>query len=154
MPRPRKPTNILHLAGAFKKNPKRLKERAREPQFAKGIGEPPDFLDAYGEEEWRRVVPDLEAAGVTSRVEATALGAYCQAVSRLRKAEAEIFRDGITIMTESGLKKHPAVGVAERSMVIIRAFASEFGMTPASRSKVKSKSGSDDVKPDAEFAAV
>jgi P27 family predicted phage terminase small subunit len=153
MARPRKPTKILQFTGAFDKNPKRGRARASEPKLAKGIGEPPDWLDTNGEEEWRRVVPDLEDAGVTSRVEATALAAYCQAVSRLRKAEAEIFKDGITIMTAQGLKKHPSVSIAERSMLIIRAFASEFGMTPASRSKVQARPG---VEPNSEnaFAAV
>jgi P27 family predicted phage terminase small subunit len=153
MARPRKPTNILHLAGAFKKNPSRLRERAQEPKLPKGIGEPPDWLDTHAVEEWARVVPDLEGAGVTSRVESTALGAYCQAVSRLRKAEAEIFRDGITIMTDSGLKKHPAVGIAERAALIMAKLASEFGMTPASRSRVTAKP-TNEAKPDAEFAAV
>jgi len=153
MPRVRKPTNILHLAGAFKKNPQRLRERALEPQLPKGIGDPPDWLDAFALEEWRRVVPDLESAGVTSRVESTALAAYCQAVSRLRKAEAEIFRDGITMMTERGLVKHPSVGIAKDAMAIIRALAAEFGMTPASRSKVKAEPRKED-KPTNEFAAV
>jgi P27 family predicted phage terminase small subunit len=153
MPRPRKPTKVLELSGAFRKNPQRAAERRHEPKLPTGIGEPPEWLDTHALEEWWRIVPDLESAGVTSRVEATSLGAYCQAVSRLRKAEAEIFRDGITIMTESGLKKHPAVNIAERSMIIIRAFASEFGMTPASRSKVHGKPA-DDAKPANEFAAV
>lgn len=150
MARPRKPTNILHLAGAFKKNPQRLEARAHEPKFTTGLGEAPDWLDTHAVEEWQRVTPDLEKAGVTSRVEATALATYCQAVSRMRKAEKEIFRDGITIMTESGLKKHPAVGIAERAAVIVRAFASEFGMTPASRSKVQARPN--EQKPINEFA--
>lgn len=139
MARPRKPTNILHLTGAFKKDPQRLAARINEPNLPTGLREPPEWLDTHGQEEWARIVPDLESAGVTSRIEATALGCYCQAVSRLRKAEAEIFRDGITIMTDSGLKKHPAVSIAERAALIVAKFAGEFGMTPASRSRVSAK---------------
>jgi P27 family predicted phage terminase small subunit len=153
MARPRKPTNILKLSGAFKKNPQRAAERAREPKFTAGIGEMPDWLDTYATEEWQRVAAELDLAGVTSQVEATALACYCQAVSRLRKAEAEIFRDGITIMTEGGLKKHPSVTIAKEAMLVIRAFAAEFGMTPASRSKVQAKVP-DNVKPMNEFAAL
>ena len=152
MARPRKPTNILQLSGAFKTNPGRFAARANEPKLARGIGEPPDWLDHHGQEEWRRIVPDLESAGVTSRVEATALACYCQNVSRLRKAEAEIFRDGITIMTAQGLKKHPSVGIAKECALIIRAFASEFGMTPSSRSKVQAKPT--EAAPVNQFAAV
>lgn len=152
MARPRKPTKILQFTGAFDKNPQRGRARANEPNLPAGLGEPPEWMDTPATEEWKRVAPDLEAAGVTSRVESTALAVYCQAVSRMRLAEKEIFRDGITIMTEGGLKKHPAVGIAERAAVIIKAFASEFGMTPASRSKVSAKPGTEQ-NPDNEFAS-
>ncbi len=41
MPRPRKPTKVLELSGAFKKNPSRKRARAGEPQIAAGLGDPP-----------------------------------------------------------------------------------------------------------------
>lgn len=153
MARPRKPTKLLELSGAFRKDPGRRKSREREPELAKGIGDPPLWMDITAMEEWRRIVPDLEAAGVTSRVEATALAAYCQAVSRWQAAEAEIQREGITIETANGKRKHPAVAVAEASMALIRAFASEFGMTPSSRSRVQSKIAKSD-EPMNEFAVI
>lgn len=151
MPQPRKPTNVLHLSGAFKKNPQRLKARANEPVFVAGMSECPDWIDLDAQNEWSRIVPDLEAAGVTTRIEATALAMYCQAYSHAKKAQAEIFRDGLTIMTESGLKKHPAVGIYKDSMALARAYLTEFGMTPASRSKVSAKPQEKEVN---EYAAV
>lgn len=153
MPKPRTPTKILELKGAFKHDPARGRARANEPKLPGGVGEPPDWLDHEAREEWWRVVPDLDTAGVTSRVEATALGAYCLAVSRLRKAQAEVFRDGLTIMTEGGLRKHPAISIIERAEATIKAFAAEFGMTPASRSKVQAKPADKD-EPSSSFAAV
>lgn len=153
MARPRKPTKILQFTGAFDKNPQRGAARKHEPKIAPGIGEIPEWLDAFAREEWARVVPYLDSSGVTSRVESAALGCYCQAVSRLRKAEAEILRDGITIMTETGLKKHPAVTISNEAMDHIRAFGSQFGMTPASRSKVSAHPDSGE-KAENEFAAI
>ena len=139
MPKPRKPTNVLHLSGAFKKNPQRLAARANEPRYSLGIGEPPDWLDNSALEEWNRVAPDLESAGVCAPVENSMLAAYCLAVSHLRKAQAEVFRDGVTYMSEQGPKKHPAMTVIKDCQSTIRQFAAEFGMTPASRSKVSAK---------------
>lgn len=139
MARPRKPTNILKFSGAFAKNPKRARERANEPQLPPGSGSMPDWLDHDAQAEWGRIVPDLESSGVMSRVEASALGAYCLAVSHLRKAQAEVFKDGVTIMTEGGLKKHPAMNVVKDCSLLIKAFATEFGMTPSSRSRVNAK---------------
>ncbi len=45
MARPRKPTAALELAGAFKKDPKRGKERANEPKPTTKLGKPPEHLD-------------------------------------------------------------------------------------------------------------
>lgn len=40
--------------------------------------------------------------------------------------------------TESGyVMQHPAVGIANSALELMRKFMSEFGMTPASRSKIK-----------------
>ncbi|UWZ84642.1 hypothetical protein [Occallatibacter riparius] len=39
--RPRKPTNLLEITGALRKNPSRARARQGEPQPALGLGEPP-----------------------------------------------------------------------------------------------------------------
>ena len=39
--RPPKPTNLLELTGAFKRNPQRARARAGEPMPASGLGPPP-----------------------------------------------------------------------------------------------------------------
>lgn len=41
MARPRKPTNLLAINGAYSKNPARAKEREGEPEPSGGLGEPP-----------------------------------------------------------------------------------------------------------------
>jgi hypothetical protein len=52
MGRPRKPTAVLEISGAFKKNPARKRARAAEPRISAGLGDPP--------EEW---VKDAEING-------------------------------------------------------------------------------------------
>lgn len=44
MGRPRKPTAVLELKGAFKKDPGRGKARANEPKIDETIGDAPDHL--------------------------------------------------------------------------------------------------------------
>jgi hypothetical protein len=44
MARPRKPTAVLELLGAFKRNPSRKKERQNEPIVTTPLPEPPDYL--------------------------------------------------------------------------------------------------------------
>src|SRR5688500_1943592 len=68
MPRPRNPTGVLQLSGAFRKDPQRLAARAHEPQFMKGLGEPPDWLDDRREHPERiaEIVRRFEGAPRTS----------------------------------------------------------------------------------------
>src|ERR1700694_4512095 len=44
MARPRKPTAMLELLGAFKRNPDRLKDRKNEPIVTTALPEPPKYL--------------------------------------------------------------------------------------------------------------
>jgi hypothetical protein len=42
MPRPRKPSKVLEISGAFKKNPARKRARATEPKVGLPLGAPPE----------------------------------------------------------------------------------------------------------------
>lgn len=136
MPRAPKPTALKLLAG----NPGKRPLNENEPELPAGIGEPPDWLDENAKSEWWRVVPDLENAGVTSRVEQTALACYCQAVSNLRHARLEL--DTLKsryIIGIRGPQKHPACADERENMELIKKFAAEFGLTPSSRTKIKAR---------------
>jgi hypothetical protein len=52
MSRPRKPTAVLELLGAFKRNPNRKKERQNEPIATTPLPEPPDYLMADRTAAW------------------------------------------------------------------------------------------------------
>lgn len=55
MARPRKPTAVLDLKGAFKKDPARGKARANEPKIDAAIGEPPAALGDDEKALWREL---------------------------------------------------------------------------------------------------
>lgn len=55
MARPRKPTAVLELKGAFKANPSRGKARKNEPKPDGEIGEPPALLGEPEQELWREL---------------------------------------------------------------------------------------------------
>ena len=52
MGRPRKPTKILELRGAYVKHPERRKDRVGEPEVSTPLGPPPAYLDASEKERW------------------------------------------------------------------------------------------------------
>ena len=56
MGRPRKPTNILEMNGAFKINPQRKAAREHEPVNLDPIGPCPDYLTEAGKTAWCDIV--------------------------------------------------------------------------------------------------
>jgi hypothetical protein len=55
MPRPRLPTALLELRGAFKHDPKRKRERLNEPLVTTPLPDPPDELSADVASAWRQM---------------------------------------------------------------------------------------------------
>ena len=133
MGRKPKPT-ALKIAGG---NPGKRRLNRREPKRDGRMPSCPAWLDPEAKAEWRRIVPILVAQRVTSRVERASLAAYCIAWSRMKRAEKELLRDGITYKIGDLIKKHPAASIYHEAARELQSFASEFGLTPSSRSGVE-----------------
>lgn len=129
--RPPKP-NVIKIAEG---NPSKRPIRA-EPTPTRGEPGMPSELDDEARAEWRRIVPELMAVGVLTVVDRGVLANYCMAWSRWLKAEKEIATGGITVSTEHGLRKHPAISVAEGAQRIMLAFLQQFGLSPVSRARL------------------
>lgn len=56
MARPRTPTNVLKLRGAFKKDPARGREREDEPIVTEPLGEPPEDWNDWQLKAWANIV--------------------------------------------------------------------------------------------------
>jgi P27 family predicted phage terminase small subunit len=141
-----KPTALKRLEG----NPGKRPLNDSEPSYAVEAPEKPVIVMLYPEAsaEWDRVVPELVASGVMTRVDLAALTCYCLAWAHVAQAEVEIHAHGILVpvmvedadgayIDSGNRKKNAAVTVLNESMRNVRAFASEYGITPASRTKVK-----------------
>ena len=128
-----KPTPLKILAGDRADRINRS-----EPRPGRSLPDCPDHLDADGREAWDRIVPGLDALGVLTTQDTEALALYCAAYGRWRKANEEVRKGGVTTFSEQGaLKINPAVTVAQQAERLMAAILMEFGLTPASRSRVK-----------------
>jgi P27 family predicted phage terminase small subunit len=148
------PTALKLLAG----NPGKRKLNEAEPQYEVAAPPMPSGLPPAAVQEWDRIVPQLVASRVITRVDRAALTAYVLAWQRLLDAEAEIQAHGILVpvlvedetgqyVSSGNYKKNPAVTVQNEAKRNVRAFAVEFGMSPASRTKVKSEGPEQDADP-------
>lgn len=133
MARPRKPTAVLELTGAFQHNPDRGRDRANEPQPTGSLGEPPARW--YGEkfdlerEVWR----DLEAEvppNVLTNSDRQAVEVYCRHMAKFRRGD--------------DLKGH--------ELKAILYLQGRFGMTPSDRSKISVPKPNESANAFAEFA--
>ena len=130
-----KPTRLKILEG----NPGERPLNTKEPKFPVSPGDPPDWLDAVAQEEWRRLAPSLLACGLLQIVDRTILAAYCKAYSRWRQAEELIEKSPSMMMKagDRGYQKLPHIQIANRYLDQMRSIATEFGFTPASRSRLE-----------------
>lgn len=130
------PTAIRNATGNPSHRPLPVKEPAPLP------GEPPMPLDLSlaAQWVWKEMVPILHEMGTLTTSDGEALAAYCETKVTWRMAQNSIELDGIVIESTQGRKKNPAVTVADSSLKQMRSLMGEFGMTPASRTKIRSES--------------
>lgn len=76
--------------------------------------------------------------GLLTNVDRAALGAYCAAYSTWVDAETSLQKFGRVIKSPSGYPiQNPYVGIRNTSLDLMRKYLIEFGMTPASRSRLQ-----------------
>lgn len=127
-PKP-KPTALREFEGDAGKQ---LSKRQREPKPQKATGvQPPTWLGAYAQAEWRRVAPELERLGLVTIVDMAALEIYCDLYGRWRHAR-----------TMKGNDKAVS-DLAYR----IKQYLGEFGLTPAGRVSIHADEPAPPPKP-------
>jgi len=137
-----KPDEVKALQGTLSDRP----SRAKKPTQEAGTPVAPRWLSKVGKQEWKRILPLLLERGSLTPADATALGAYCQCVSRYVEACASVDEDGMqieTVVLDSNGVAHPKkvlnplLKIAESSERSMFKFLRELGITPAAREKVK-----------------
>lgn len=106
----------------------------------------PAHLSPAAQKEWKTIVPALARLGILAQVDAEALAAFCMTYARWIDAEAEIARTGILVIEPvvvdgqqigERYKKNPAVTVSHDCLRLMKSFLVEYGMTPASRTRIR-----------------
>ncbi|MCV7205296.1 phage terminase small subunit P27 family [Mycolicibacterium peregrinum] len=115
------------------------------PKFIREAPEPPEWLDGEALAEWRRVAPDLETLDLLKPADRATLTAYCETWARFVSAVAEYKAHGLTLINpDSGrVGKNPAVSIAEAAATQLRAFANDFGLSPAAERTISTTAKTD-----------
>ena|SRR5215831_17857054 len=134
MARPRVPTALNILRG----NPGHRPINGAEPKLpADPPLEPTNALDEEGLKEWRRLVPILVTAGLATPVDRAGLTGYCELWSRWIELDRLVRRDGMVIMRKGIPTPNRTVRVWLEVFGQLRTILGDFGLTPASRSRIR-----------------
>jgi P27 family predicted phage terminase small subunit len=128
-----KPTRLKYLTG----NPGKRTLNRNEPRPEAAIPECPPELGPAAKREWERLVGDLGKLNLLTSLYRAALAAYCGAYALWADATEQIQKVGVMIKSPTGYPtQSPYVAIANRQAEIMMRIASEFGFTPASRSRI------------------
>jgi P27 family predicted phage terminase small subunit len=100
------------------------------------------------------VAPGLAATGQVTIVDRSILMGYCQKYAQWQKLEAEAAKRPAIVASPNGYPiPNPYAGMANKAFGLMLKAASELGITPSSRSRVKITGGAGvGVKPRSKWA--
>jgi P27 family predicted phage terminase small subunit len=130
-----------------KKGKNKLAEKlAAEPTTTHGLPACPRHLKGRARSAWGFWATELADMNLDRRPDAMMLEGACVGYERAVQADLILMADGlvckhITVDRETGqplekLKSHPAVAISRAAWGQVRAFCSEFGLSPVSRTRL------------------
>jgi P27 family predicted phage terminase small subunit len=115
------------------------------PEQSANVPDPPSFIVGYASDEWWSVATELHRLGVLSKIDLVPLAAYCQSYAVWREAtellasmQADPMKGYVIRNMTGGFTENPLLYTARKAATDMMKFASEFGLTPAARSRISS----------------
>lgn len=130
------PDNVRRIRGTKPLRDAETGEKVKRLVLPPVAPKPPEGLSRKASAEWRRIVPELERAGVLAEIDRGALTAYVTAWAHMQEAEEILKREGLIRETKDGLSRHPAWIVYREANRTMLAAARELYLTPTSRLRI------------------
>jgi P27 family predicted phage terminase small subunit len=128
-----KPSRVKVLTG----NPGKRPLNAKEPMPEAKVPDCPAELGPVARREWDRLASERGKLRILTALDRSILAAYCNAYGLWAEATEAIQKFGTMVKSPSGFPiQSPYVAIANRQAEIMMRIASEFGFTPASRSRI------------------
>lgn len=138
---PRKPVALKLLEGNRGHQSQKILNKG--PDWHDSFGPCPKHLKGEARKLWKKLVPQLASKNLAAEVYRPALEGLCRNYARALQAEAILDSQGLTMSfqkSEDGTvyeQQRPEVSIAQKSWQAVKAFAAEFGLTPAAVSKIQ-----------------
>lgn len=117
-----------------------------EPKAVRGLPPCPEHLSGRARSAWKFFAGELAVMKLDKRPDGPMLEGACVAYARAVDADLILAEKGLVVedkfIADSGdvivlkTKKHPAVEISNRAWALLKAFCSEFGLSPVSRTRL------------------
>lgn len=142
------PTQLKLVKGTAR--PHRLNRDEPRPTVA--VPEAPDHLEDRARDQFVAMAEMLARHGVMTELDAGALARYAVVWCRWIDAEAEVKRRGPVVKTEAGnIIQNPFLAIANKCLLQMAQIESEFGLTPSSRSRIRTAAPAEQADPFEEY---
>jgi len=136
------PDAIKEAQGTLKKS--RVNNSQAVFEVPEAFPKPPSTMNLYGKRLWRELGPQLKEAGLYSSGDYTALELLCMAYGDMVAARKALMKSGNIVITDKAtVYQHPNVGIANTAWKQVKDMLTQFGLTPAERTRVKALSPND-----------
>ena len=132
-PRPT-PSAIRRAAG---QRSDRLNPSEPVPARSGSCPEPPDSLCPEAQAKWWRLAPDLYRAGVLTSWDVESFAAYCDLAVQVERTRGPIAKGLLAKGRRDEWVTNPLWRIHRDALKLLRVYALEFGLTPASRSQLR-----------------
>jgi P27 family predicted phage terminase small subunit len=144
----RRPTPVeaqIAAGDPSKKGKHKLQEIAdRQPQAPGQLPACPEHLDGLARQAWEDWSECLAEMKISKRPDAIMLEGACVAYGRAVEADERLKREGLVVGELDSPKPHPCCGISQKCWAQVRAFCSEFGLSPSSRTRLALEAIKDD----------
>jgi len=131
---PPKPTALKKLEGTYRKD--RAVKNEIQPSIEIGLIAPND-LNEWGVKLWDDVMSEYSKIGLITKVDMASLMAVCMEWGIYCEACDIVSSQGLQVSDDKGnLQVNPARRIANDAFKNYKSMCIEFGMTPASRTKI------------------
>ena len=136
-----KPTNLKLIQGTYRPdraNPSEPKPRAVIPPC-------PKFLQGEAKKQYQKTAKKLARIGLMTELDDLALSMLCQGWQEYLDNTEQVKKSGILVKSPNGFPVlNPYLIAANQAIKKVRSLLAEFGMTPASRSRIQATATSEE----------
>ena len=145
------PTN-LHILNGNPSRKKDLGKKEPKPTPIVKTPKPPPWMNPEGKKAWKRLSPELERLGLLTTADLETFTAACQSYGLWVECEQYLKKHGRTYgytnkAGETNDIARPEVKIGQKALDQFKGLMSEFGLSPAARTRIEVRSPEEDQDP-------